>query len=102
MTPLTFKRLPCTRCGALQRVTSDVVQVLCGSCTARRVVKNEILEEDRLAHIPAESCKALREEKGWTQAELAHRAGIPACRVSEFERGVAICPPELESMLEAE
>jgi transcriptional regulator with XRE-family HTH domain len=32
--------------------------------------------------------RALREEKGWTQEELADKAGLAAVQISRIERGV--------------
>lgn len=37
--------------------------------------------------VPAQ-CRAARAWLGWTQAELAHRAGVATTTVADFERGV--------------
>lgn len=37
--------------------------------------------------------KALREERGWTQAELARRAGLTHETISNYERDSRVRPP---------
>lgn len=41
----------------------------------------------------ADKIKALREEKGWTQAELARRLGITRNGVNSWEQGLSIPSP---------
>ena len=41
----------------------------------------------------ADKIKALREEKGWTQAELARRLGITRNGVNSWEQGLSMPSP---------
>lgn len=41
----------------------------------------------------AEKIKALREERGWTQAELANRMGVTRNGVNSWEQGLSVPSP---------
>lgn len=41
----------------------------------------------------AEKKKALREERGWTQAELANRMGVTRNGVNSWEQGLSVPSP---------
>ncbi|WP_328808490.1 helix-turn-helix domain-containing protein [Nonomuraea montanisoli] len=52
----------------------------------------EAYEAARLAHELGKTVRAMRENRGWTQSDLAREAGMTQSAVARFEAGGS-CPP---------
>ena len=93
--------LTCQHCGHLEpNVSDEAVSVICGKCVQLIAMGKLREEQSYLEKFASEDCKAFRKSRGWTQEVLAQKARIPSSRVATFERGQALCPPEVAALME--
>lgn len=56
--------------------------------------------EDRLRMVIGNNAKLLREQKGWSQKDIAEKLGTNQANVSNFEVGKAISIPKLAQLID--